>query len=136
MALTDFYPQIRILHIGLVVVSGSLFLARGLAVLRGASWPMALAVRRASYGIDTALLMAALTLMHILQLNPLQAGWLGTKILLLLLYIVLGTMALKRAQTSAAKATYLVAALLCLGYMASVARAHSPWGLFAAWLSI
>ena len=39
---------------------------------------------------------------------------------LLLLYIVLGSMALKRARTSLAKATYLVAALLCLGYMASV----------------
>ena len=84
-----FLPQIRILHIGLVVVGGSLFLARGVAVLRGASWPMAVAVRRTSYGIDTALLTAALTLMHILQLNPLQVGW-DRPLALLLLYIVLG----------------------------------------------
>lgn len=136
MALTEYYPQIRYIHIGLVIVSGSLFLARGVAVLRGASWPMAAAVRRLSYGIDTVLLAAALTLMHILQLNPLQVAWLGTKILLLLLYIVLGSMALKRAKTPIGKASYLVAALLCLTFMFSVARAHSPWGFFAAWLSI
>ena len=45
-------------------------------------------------------------------------------------------MALKRAKTPMGKASYLVAALLCLTFMFSVARAHSPWGFFAAWLSI
>ena len=60
MALTDFCPRFASSHIGLVVVSGSLFLAR--AVWRSCvahPGPWRLAVRRASYGIDTALLMAA-----------------------------------------------------------------------------
>ena len=133
MALIDFYPHIRYIHMGLVLASGGLFLARGVAVLRGAAWPMTTGVRRASYSIDTALLGAALVLLHILQLNPFVVAWLGTKLALLLLYIVLGSFALKRAKTRAGRLGFLVASMLCYGYMLTVARAHSPWGLFAFW---
>lgn len=133
MALIDFYPQIRHIHISLVLVSGGLFLARGVGVLRGASWPMAAGVRRASYSIDTALLGAALMLVHILQLNPLVVGWLGTKLVLLLVYIGLGSMALKRAKTPRGRLGFLIASMLCYGYMLTVARTHSPWGVLAFW---
>ena len=96
---------------------------------------MAVAVRRASYGIDTALLTAALTLMHIPQLNPLQAGWLGPSWRCLLLYIVLG-MALKRARTCPGGEGHLSGPRCCAWVTWPRLRAHSPWGIFAAWLSI
>ena len=37
--MTEFYPQIRAVHIGAVLFSGTLFGLRGLGVLFGAHWP-------------------------------------------------------------------------------------------------
>lgn len=127
----DLYPQVRLAHIGLVLISGILFAARGAGVLVGAPWSMAPAVRRLSYAIDTALLGAALWLLYILDLNPFAVPWLSTKIALLLAYIVLGTLALKRARTMRVRLLCFVAALLCFGFMLTVARAHHPLGMFA-----
>ena len=81
-----------------------------------------------SYGIDTSLLGAAVLLLVILQLNPLFTPWLLTKLVLLLVYIALGSMALKRARSRQLRLYYLLAALLCYGFMLSVALTHSPLG--------
>jgi uncharacterized membrane protein SirB2 len=133
--LAAWYPAIRLTHISLVLVSGSLFAVRGLAVLSGQTWAMQLAVRRLSYSIDTGLLGAAVLLLFILQLNPFTTPWLLTKILLLLAYIVLGTLALKRARTQSVRRYCFVAALLCYGFMLSVALTHSPLGALR-WLGL
>lgn len=131
MTLPELYPFVRWAHIGLVLTSGSLFAARGLGVLLGAQWAMASGVRRLSYSLDTALLAAALLLLYILDLNPFAVAWLGTKIALLLLYIVLGTFALKRARTPRMRLVFYIASLLCFAFMLTVARAHHPLGLWA-----
>lgn len=131
MTLPELYPLARATHIGLVLTSGALFASRGLAVLLGARWAMAPLVRRLSYSLDTALLGAALLLLIILDINPFVVAWLSTKIGLLLLYIVLGTLALKRAPTKPLRVVSLVAALLCYSFMLSVALAHHPLGVFA-----
>lgn len=122
------YPALRHTHIAMVLLSGALFAARGLGVLRGQAWSMHRAVRLASYGIDTLLLGAALGLLWVLGLNPFAVPWLATKITLLLLYIVLGSLALKRARTAAGRRANYLAALLCYGFMLSVALTHSPLG--------
>jgi uncharacterized membrane protein SirB2 len=126
--LVSLYPTIRLVHIGLVLVSGTLFTLRGLAVLQGRAWPALRAVRLSSYGIDTGLLGAAVLLLVTLQLNPFTTPWLLTKIALLLVYIVLGTLALKRARTLRVRQYCFVAALLCYGFMLTVALTHSPMG--------
>lgn len=130
MTLLDLYPDIRSAHVALVALSGVLFAARGVAVITGASWGMQPAVRRVSVLIDTALLGTALLLVYMLQLNPWGVAWLSTKIGLLFVYIILGSFALKRARTPQVRLVCFVAALLCLGFMVSVAVAHSPLGLF------
>lgn len=122
------YAHLRTTHITLVLVSGALFALRGLGVLRAHTWPMAPGVRRLSYGIDTALLLAAVGLLQILHLNPLVEPWLQVKLLALLAYIVLGSFALKRARSPRARLVYLVAALACYGLMLVTARTHDPWG--------
>jgi uncharacterized membrane protein SirB2 len=88
-----------------------------------------------SYGIDTSLLGAAVLLLVILQLNPLFTPWLLTKLVLLLVYIVLGSMALKRARSRQLRLYYLLAALLCYGFMLSVALTHSSRGALL-WLGL
>jgi uncharacterized membrane protein SirB2 len=132
MNFPSWYPEIRQIHIGLVAVSGLLFAVRGMAVLTGQGWAMRRPWRWLSYGIDTLLLSAGITLWAILSLNPVQSPWLGTKLLLLVLYIVLGSLALKRAPTPATRRLSFAAALGLYLFMASVAVAHHPLGILHA----
>ena len=97
----EFYPQIRSVHILAVCLSGGLFALRGLGVLAGMRWPQAAAVRYLSYSIDTVLLTAALMLVTILPGALFANGWLTAKLVLLVVYVVLGVFALRRARTPA-----------------------------------
>lgn len=133
MSLIDHYAALRHLHIGFVTASGTLFALRALSHLAGARWPLALPARAASWVIDTGLLAAGALLWAALQIHPQQQTWLGAKLLLLPVYIGLGTMALRRARTPLARAGWTLAALGCFGFMVTVALAHDPRGLLT-WL--
>lgn len=122
------YPWLKPLHVGLVGSSGALFMARGLGVLAGQRWPLQARARALSVAIDTLLLAAGVGLWLALQLNPARDAWLGTKLLLLLLYIVLGSFALKRGRTPAARALCFAAAVAVFLFLVGVARAHHPLG--------
>jgi uncharacterized membrane protein SirB2 len=128
----EFYPQIKSVHVAMVVASGLLFALRGAAVLAGARWAMAAPLRYLSYGIDTVLLTAAMMLLTALKLNPFAVPWLSVKLCLLVLYVVLGSLALKRARSQRARAACYAAALGCYGFIYFVARAHHPLGLLHA----
>jgi len=130
----EFYPQIKQSHIGFVLLSGGLFALRGLLLLAGQRWANARPIRWLSYTIDTGLLTAALMLLVALDLNPFVVPWLAVKLVLLVLYVVLGYIALKRASGWPRVAWY-TAALACFGFMYSVARAHHPLGQLQGWLS-
>jgi uncharacterized membrane protein SirB2 len=129
----EFYPQIKLAHIGLVLASGGVFALRGLAVLLGQRWANAAALRYLSYSIDTCLLTAALMLLVVLKLNPFAVPWLSVKLALLVLYVVLGVFALRRARSH--RALWYLSALACFGLMYSVAIAHHPLGIFARLLT-
>ena len=127
----EFYPQIKAVHIGSVVASGSLFALRGLLLLAGQRWANHAALRYLSYAIDTVLLTAALMLVTLLHQYPFVHGWLTVKVLLLVVYIVLGTMALKRARTTRGRVVAYLAALATFAFIYSVARTHHPLGILA-----
>lgn len=122
----DYYSDIRLLHIAAVVLSGSLFILRGVLVQAGATIAMAPGVRYTSYAIDTVLLVAALALVWTLHDVILQSSWLWVKIALLPVYVVLGSFALKRASSKAAKLGFFIAAVATLVLMYRIARTHDP----------
>ena len=126
--MVEFYPQIKQLHVGAVFASGTLFLLRGLAVQAGAAWGMATPVRYLSYGIDIVLLTAALMLLTLLPAAVFANGWLWVKIGLLIVYVGLGTFALKRGRTARVRLASYVAALAVFACMYLVARTHDPLG--------
>lgn len=130
----EFYPQIKQAHIGFVLLSGGLFALRGLLLLGGQRWANARPIRWLSYTIDTGLLTAALMLLVVLKLHPFVVPWLAVKLVLLVVYVVLGYIALKRAHGWQRVAWY-AAALVCFGFMYTVARAHHPLGLLQGWLA-
>jgi uncharacterized membrane protein SirB2 len=125
----EFYPQIKAVHILCVLISGALFALRGTLVLAGrnriAQWAP---VRFLSYSIDTTLLTAALMLLTILPDAMFANGWLTTKLVLLVVYVVLGTLALKRAKSRRARAVCFALALGTYIFMLGVARMHHPLG--------
>ncbi|MBL8352921.1 MAG: SirB2 family protein [Burkholderiaceae bacterium] len=128
MTLVEAYPLLKPLHVTLVTASGILFAARGAAVLSGRRWPMRPVWRHASVAIDTLLLSAGVAMWVALSLHPLRNGWLGAKLGLLGVYIVLGSFALKRARSPRARALFYAAALAVFLWMVSIARAHDPLG--------
>ena len=131
----EFYPQIRSVHILAVTLSGCLFAIRGLAVLLGMRWPVWAPVRYLSWTIDTVLLTAALMLLTILPGAMFGNGWLTLKLLLLVVYIVLGVFALKRASTRGRKAIFYVLALATFLAIVGIARMHHPWGWLLPYVS-
>ena len=124
----EFYPQIKSVHVYAVLASGSLFFLRGLLVQAGVRWPMAAGVRYLSYTIDTVLLTAALMLLTILPSAIYANGWLATKLGLLVVYIALGTFALRRGRTRQVRAACFVAAVAVFISMYFIARTHDPLG--------
>ncbi|HOV59033.1 MAG TPA: SirB2 family protein [Rhodanobacteraceae bacterium] len=124
----EFYPQIRFVHIACVIASGLLFALRGTLMLAGVRGYNHIALRALSWSIDTTLLTAALMLATILHQYPFVHAWLTVKVLLLVGYIGLGTLALKRGRTRGQRALWFVAALAVYLAIVSVARAHHPLG--------
>ena len=129
--MVEFYLEIRAVHIGSVMTSGTLFLLRGLALnLFGWRWALAWPLRYLSWTVDTVLLTAALMLMTIVHQYPVIDGWLTVKVVLLVPYIVLGYLAL-RGETRRVRLAAFAGAALTFRYIYSVARAHDPLGFLA-----
>ena len=126
----ELYPQIKLIHMSAAIMSGVLFFVRGLALHLGGRWAMAAPVRYITYAIDTILLTAAIMLAAILRQYPFVHHWLTVKVVLLVVYIVLGTFALKRGKTAGVRWSAWIAALIVYGFIISVARAHHPAGWF------
>ncbi len=83
-------------------------------------------VKIAPHTVDTVLLASAIALAWQLGISPLAAPWLAAKIVALLLYIVLGTVALKRGKTKRIRLLAWLAAQGVFFYIVSVAVTHDP----------
>jgi uncharacterized membrane protein SirB2 len=126
----EFYTQIKWVHMIAVLCSGSLFFIRGILLFKDMNIAMSAPVRYLSYSIDTILLTAALMLATMLPSGMFANGWLSLKMVLLLVYIVVGSFALKRGNSRKSRTWFFVTALTVFCFMISVARAHHPLGIF------
>lgn len=127
----EFYPQIKLIHIACVVLSGSLFALRGtMLILAGSQWVHHPILRRTTYLIDSTLLAAGIALAAMLHQYPFVQAWLTAKVLLLVVYIVLGMFALHRGRARGNRAGFFFAALAVYLFIVSIAIAHDPRGIF------
>ena len=115
------YLAVKHLHMGCAALSGSLFLLRGVWMLRYSTMLQRRWVRVLPHCIDTVLLASALVLVFWSGQYPFAQPWLGAKVVALLLYIVLGAIALKRGPTRKARVLAFGAALLTFLYIVAVA---------------
>jgi uncharacterized membrane protein SirB2 len=126
------YLAIKTIHQGAVALSLAGFFARGVGSLRNAVWVRGRLARTVPHVVDTVLLLSALTLAWMLRLTPLAAPWLMAKIIGLLVYIGLGTIALKPGRPRTVRATAWVAALVTFGWIVSVALTKNPYGFLSS----
>ncbi len=125
------YPALLHLHRSCVAASIALFVARGLGVSALHAWPMRHFWRYLSVAIDVPLLVAGISLWALLDQPLCQQTWLGVKLALLLVYIVLGSFALKRGRTRAQRLVFFMAALAVVLVMVGIALARHPAGWWA-----
>jgi uncharacterized membrane protein SirB2 len=119
--LAEHYLLLKHGHIALAAASVTLFVARVLGVLWQARWPLRSALRVASVAIDTLLVSAGGLLWWFLSLHPGRDRWLLLKLVLIVAYIGLGSLAMRRARTRAGKAAAFVLALLAIAAVVALA---------------
>ena len=114
------------IHITCVALSYSLFFVRGIWMLRESPLLQQRWVKIAPHTVDTALLTSAILLAWQLGYSPLTSPWLATKIVALLLYIAIGSVAIKRGKTKRIRLAAWLAAQMVFFYIVSVAVTHDP----------
>jgi uncharacterized membrane protein SirB2 len=127
------YGTVKLIHQSAVALSFAGFFARGLGVFAGAAWVRARVAKTLPHIVDSVLLLSALWLAWTLRLTPAEAPWLLAKIIGLVVYIGLGTLALKPGRSLRLRAVAWFAALAVFGYIVSVALTKSVHGFFV-WL--
>lgn len=115
------YLALKHLHVSCALLSGAFFTLRGIWMLRESARLQQRWVRIAPHIIDTLLLASALTMVFWSGQYPFVQPWLTAKVLALLAYIVLGTIALKRGKSKRTRVLAFAAALAVFGYIVSVA---------------
>jgi len=120
---------LKYIHVTCVALSYSLFFLRGLWVLRDSTLSKLGVIKIAPHIVDTALLTSAIALAWQYGISPLTAPWLASKIVALLLYIVIGSIALKHGQTKRIRLVAWLLAQAVFFYMVGVAVTHNsmPW---------
>jgi uncharacterized membrane protein SirB2 len=123
------YLAIKHLHVTCVVLSILLFFLRGIWTMQTSPIMQQRWVKIAPHIIDTLLLGSALTLAWLSQQWPFQQAWLTAKVLGLLAYIILGSIALKRGKTRQIRLAAWLLALVTVGYIVAVAltRTATPF---------
>ena len=115
------YLTVRHIHITCAILSGSLFFLRGIWMWQGSAMLQKKWIRIAPHLIDTILLASALTMVFWSSQYPFVEAWLTAKVLALLLYIGLGTVALKRGKTKSVRVRAWIGALAVFSYIVAVA---------------
>ncbi|MBF0282387.1 MAG: SirB2 family protein [Zetaproteobacteria bacterium] len=119
------YGFMKGVHQLLVAISATLFLGRCWMMWRSnAVLGRTLGSRYLPDAIDTLLLISGITLMVLSAQYPTTYLWMFFKLLLLLLYIVLGAVALHRGKTARVRKWASVAAIGVLGSMIALAMLH------------
>jgi uncharacterized membrane protein SirB2 len=123
------FETLKTVHIACALLSFTGFALRGYWMLTDKRWIKHRLTRILPHTVDTVLLASAIGMLYLWQLSPFSASWLTAKILALLVYIVLGMIALRFGKTKTVRTSAYISALLTVFYIVSVAFTKSPWGV-------
>jgi uncharacterized membrane protein SirB2 len=126
------YLTVKYAHVATVIVSYGLFVLRGFWMLFDSPKLHSRWVRIVPHVNDTLLLAAAIWLTTIIGQYPGTSAWLTAKVIGLIVYILIGTVALRRGPTKAIRMTAWVVAQLVFFYIVAVALTRNA-NPFAGW---
>lgn len=121
------YLGLKHLHVTCAALSLGLFLLRGWWMVTKPGRLQQRWVRILPHVIDTVLLASAIALMFIIRQWPFYQDWLTAKVIGLVIYIVLGTIALKRGRTMRVRLVAFFSAVAVFLWIVATARLHAPW---------
>jgi len=119
------YFALKHLHMLCAALSIVGFIARGALKLQGSNLLQKKWLRITPHVVDTVLLLSAAGLVAVTHQYPFVQGWLTAKLIGLVVYIGLGLVALRFAQTQPARAMAYLLAILTFAYIAAVAVTKS-----------
>ncbi len=125
----DIYEVALSVHVTCVVITGSFFAIRGIWMLTESPLLSHRWVKVLPHVIDTVLLLSAIALAVVTAQYPLVHTWLTVKVVLLVVYVLLGVGAL-RGKSRKVRMGCFLAAMATFGYIVTVAYYHHPLGLF------
>ena len=113
-------------HMTVAALSFGGFVVRGWWMLRGSPMLQRTWVRITPHIVDTLLLVSGVYMAWVLRASPTEQPWLAAKLIALVAYIVVGSVALKRGRTRTIRAVALAAAVAIFVYIVAVAISHNP----------
>lgn len=116
------YLALKHAHAGLGYLTALSFFIRGLLMLAGSPWRSSRLARIAPHVIDTFLLVFGVMLAWQAQFNPLEQPWLMAKIVLLVVYVLLGVWALRRGPTRSQRSIAFVLGLFVVMWIIAIAK--------------
>ena len=120
------YAGLKLTHIGCAAISYTLFVVRGIWMLRSSAMLHQAWVRAVPHIVDTILLASAIALAITTHQYPVATAWLSAKVIALVLYIALGMLALRLGKTRGIRITAWIAAQAVFGYIVAVALTRNP----------
>jgi len=122
------YLTLKSIHATAAALSIAGFVLRYAWMIAGSALLRSRAAKVLPHIVDTVLLASAILLAVQAGVAPWSAGWLGFKVVALLVYIVLGAIALKRGRARATRIVAGAAAIALFGAIVWAARYKSlPW---------
>ena len=126
------YLPLKYAHLAFAVASFSGFMLRGFWMMSGSALLDHRAVRIVPHAVDTLFLVTGIALVLQLSLPVIQSPWLLAKLAGLVVYVVLGTIALRRGPTMPIRQVAFVGALSAFAYIVGAAVSKSP----ASWIAL
>ena len=125
------YLSIKYAHLSLAILSVAGFLLRGFWMMTGSVLLGHKAVRIVPHVVDTLFFASGVALVVQLALPVMQSPWLLAKFAGLVVYIILGAIALRRGPTMPVRQLAFVGALSAFAYIVGAAVSKSP----ASWIA-
>jgi uncharacterized membrane protein SirB2 len=120
------YLLIKQAHISLAIISISFFVLRAFWSVTESAKLQQRWAKIAPHIIDTLLLGSAIYLMTTTEQYPFADHWLTAKFIALLVYIVTGTIAIKRGKTAGVRLLFSLLAITTFAYIVAVAVTQTP----------
>ena len=123
----SWYLILKHAHITFAVISFLGFSLRGYWMVMESALLQTKAAKILPHLNDTLLLGTAIALVVMTRQYPIVVGWVTLKILMLILYIVFGTFALKRGRNKALRIKSLMASVVVVPGIFLVAMTKPGW---------